>query len=647
MQTNLSFLKLFILTLVLAFGFGLSESFAQTCPTSNGIEIQVSPDPTISIGGGISICEGGSATLTATVGDGSGTCTIQWQSRVGAGAWTDISGANATTYNAVALTVTTDYRATYTCTHDGCDPATSNTETITVLPDPTVTISVDNPSVCIDGAVTISSTVSGGSGTVSYQWQSSPDGTTYSDISGATSSTYDPSTSTAGTTYYQLVVNYSDNGCNTVTSSPSTVTVLEDPDATITVNNPEVCIGGSVTLSSTVTGGSGTISYQWDSSSDGTTWTPISGATASTYDPPTTAAGVLYYQVRVNYTNGGCDEATSNSMTVTVIEDPEVTITGDGTIICEGGSHTLTSSVTGGSGTPTYQWQDSPDGSTWTDISGATSTSYTTPALATTTQYRLIVTFPNSGCDVATSSSATITVVPEPTISISGGLTICEGGSTTLTAVVGNGTGNCGIQWQYLNGATWTDIAGATATTYTTPNLTETTLYRAKYNCDGNSCAEATSNTETITVVNDPNVNIAGGEVTVCTGGNVVLTASVTGGTGTVSYQWQSSTDNVTFADISGATSQSLNTGPLTQTTYYVVNVVFSGNGCDNTGSGSSSVIVVPDPTASIAGPDEICTGGTTTLSGTRIGGTGSCTIQCQTYALGLWQNIAGANGAK
>jgi len=67
-------------------------------------------------------------------------------------------------------------------------------------------------------------------------------------------------------------------------------------------------------------------------------------------------------------------------------------------------SSALTSTAaTGGSGTYTYQWQSSPNNSTWTNISGATTTSYTAGSLTATTYYRLVST--SNGANVNSNSA--------------------------------------------------------------------------------------------------------------------------------------------------------------------------------------------------------------------------------------------------
>jgi len=57
------------------------------------------------------------------------------------------------------------------------------------------------------------------------------------------------------------------------------------------------------TLTATAATGTGTITYQWQSSPDNTTWTNIIGATALTYSPPT-VVNAVYYRQQISSNNG-------------------------------------------------------------------------------------------------------------------------------------------------------------------------------------------------------------------------------------------------------------------------------------------------------------------------------------------------------
>lgn len=64
-----------------------------------------------------------------------------------------------------------------------------------------------------------------GEGTLTYQWQSSTDNTTFADITGETSATYTPPTDKAGTTYYRCIVS---SGSCSETSATATITIAAD-----------------------------------------------------------------------------------------------------------------------------------------------------------------------------------------------------------------------------------------------------------------------------------------------------------------------------------------------------------------------------------------------------------------------------------
>lgn len=89
-------------------------------------------------------------------------------------------------------------------------------------PTPGITQSTANP-VCPTTTFTLSmSTPPSGFSGITYQWQSSPDGVTYSNIGGATSSTYATTQSVA--TYYQVIVTCTVSGMS-ATSIPLQVTM--------------------------------------------------------------------------------------------------------------------------------------------------------------------------------------------------------------------------------------------------------------------------------------------------------------------------------------------------------------------------------------------------------------------------------------
>ena len=88
----------------------------------------------------------------------------------------------------------------------------------------------------------------------------------------------------------------------------------------------------------------------------------------------------------------------------------------------------FTATAPAGDGTFTFQWQDSPDGTTFTDIPGATLATYAPGALTQDTWYRRIVTS-TLGASTCTGESNIIkvTVINFVPGSIASDQTICEG----------------------------------------------------------------------------------------------------------------------------------------------------------------------------------------------------------------------------
>ncbi|WP_395053183.1 hypothetical protein [Flavobacterium sp.] len=168
-------------------------------------------------------------------------------------------------------------------------------------------------------------------------------------------------------------------------------------------------------------------------------------------------------------------------------------------------------------------------------------------------------------------NEATIAVIVSPTSvsgTVSGNQTICTGNQLTNLTL----TGNVGaIQWQSSSdNITFTSIAGQTTNTLsgaTIGSLTATKYFRALVQSGG--CSAVFSNVVTINVNPITVSGTVSGNQTICSGSqptNLTLVGNVG------SIQWQSSNDNVTFASISGQTTNTLSgttIGNLTATKYF------------------------------------------------------------------------------
>src|SRR5262249_34855734 len=113
------------------------------------------------------------------------------------------------------------------------------------------------------------------------------------------------------------------------------------------------------------------------------------------------------------------------------------------------------------------QWQ-SFNGATWSNIAGATSSTYTAQEADEGSQLRVIATSsdPDGGGTTAVSAatSAVIDIAPPPSVTISG--TAQKGQTLTATAVANDADAVVSYQWQSLSGSTWSNISGATGSAY-------------------------------------------------------------------------------------------------------------------------------------------------------------------------------------
>ncbi len=572
----------------------LSASSLTTAVTVNALPAT----PTISAGGPLIFCAGGSVTLTSSTGT-----SYLWST----GATT--SSITVTTGGSYSVTVTNAA---------GCKSATSAATLVTVNALPaTPTISAGGSlSFCSGGSVTLTS--SAGS---AYLWSN-----------GATTQSINV---TSGGSYTVKVTD--GNGCQSASSAATVVTVNATPATpTISAGGPlTFCTGSNVTLTSS-TGSA----YLW---SNGATTSSINVTTGGSYTVQVTDANSCKSAVSVPavvtvntlpVVNAGADvtipNGTSTTLNATVsgtgpftyswtpsaqlvnatIEDPTtinlssttvftllatstatscfntdnviVTVSGSAlssvptaapSTICAGTSVQLNAVASGGSGTYTYTWSSSPAG-----FSSAVANPVVNPSV--TTVYYVAV---NDGFSIVNSQvTVTVNALPATPVITSGGpTTFCTGGSVTLTS-------STGTTYLWSTGAT-------------TPSITVTTGGSYSVTVTNAAGCSSASSAATVVTVNSlpatPTIS-AGGPLTFCTGGSVTLTSSP----GTT-YSWSN-----------GATTQSIN---ATTGGSYTVQVT-DATSCLSAPSIATVVTVntLPAvPTITAGGPLTFCSGGGVTLT--------------------------------
>ena len=271
---------------------------------------------------------------------------------------------------------------------------------------PVITTQPVNTTVNSGATASFTATASG-SPTPTVQWQVSTNGTTWTNLSGATSGTYSFATTPADTgKQYRAIFT---NAVGSVTTNAVILTVQTVPVVTTQPLSTTVTAGSTATFSAAASG-SPTPTVQWQVSLDnGASWNNVTGATTTTYSF-TTIASQNNWQFRAVFTNV-TGTATTNAANLSVGTAPVVLTQPSNIAVVSGATASFTAKA-GGTPTPSVQWQVSVNnGSTWNNISGATSSTYSFAAATTDNgkQYRAV--FTNS-VGSATTTPAVLSVAP-------------------------------------------------------------------------------------------------------------------------------------------------------------------------------------------------------------------------------------------
>jgi hypothetical protein len=188
--------------------------------------------------------------------------------------------------------------------------------------------------------------------------------------------------------------------------------------------------GGSTTLSVVADPGGGTASYRWFRGTP-PNGTQISGeaGSQSTFTTPGLTVATNYW---VRVTQGGVTQ-NSNAATVSINTSPVITTQPASTSIASGGNANL--SIATSSANASIQWYQGNSGDISNPVDGAISSSFTTPALTTTTSYWARAT---NAAGTADSNSATVTVTP-PAVVGAGPFKLSESVTIDLTPLINAG----------------------------------------------------------------------------------------------------------------------------------------------------------------------------------------------------------------
>lgn len=268
----------------------------------------------------------------------------------------------------------------------------------------------------------------GANGNFVYQWQSSLNGSSWSNISGFTGDSLITG-NLSQTTYYRVNAT-STFGCGTVSSDSIRVLVYGPLVPASIGNNQNICFNSVPTVLRIISppnGGGSSYSYQWQSSLDSVNFLNILGATSDSLSISNLNA-TAYYKL-ITTSTVGCGTQSGNQIKILVYEAFKgPSIEGNDTI-CYGENANLidtSSQIVGGDKSYTYSWIKSSDKINWGIITNSNAPSYAPIQLLETTNYRMI-SRSGSGCGLDTSNIIEIIVNPLPdTTAIMGQQSVCK-----------------------------------------------------------------------------------------------------------------------------------------------------------------------------------------------------------------------------
>jgi gliding motility-associated-like protein len=525
-------------------GIGTDPSFAVdnitiTTPASVPV-VSITPSPNDTI------CKNATLTLNGSATNGPIT---KW-------AWT-VSPKTGVVFNPdttnqnPTVTFTTAGTYTFTLFATSAGGTGSNTQVITVLPNvvPSVVVtpSAANP-VCAGTSITFTATPTNGGTSPSYQWQVNAVNM------GTNSTVFGPNTYTNGEVVSVTMTSNATCVSPVSVTTSYTVQVINPvaPTVTVTPNPASGCAGGSITFTATPTNGGTTPAYQWVVNGSN------AGTNTSTFTLSNIAGGELVSVVLTsNATCISASTANSNTVVVSIVPSPTITIKHGMATVCPGIADTLVAAATAGS---TFSWSPAA-GLNMTNNDTVIATHAAVGA------YTYYVTATKGGCSRTDSVTVTVSSVLSG-VTAGPGYTVCAGHSAPLSV-----TG--GTDWQWLPSST----VSCDTCKNTTATPTVTTTYSVI--ASNGSCVDTVK--ETITVIPKASVSF---NTHVITPGIPQTIGFTNTSTNALGYYW-------TFGDNLSSVLQT--PAPHTyngEGTYTVVLIAYGNNGCNDT---LSTLVVVTD----------------------------------------------------
>ncbi|RZK62906.1 MAG: gliding motility-associated C-terminal domain-containing protein [Hymenobacter sp.] len=275
--------------------------------------------------------------------------------------------------------------------------------------------------------------------------------------------------------------------------------------------------------------------------------------------------------------------------------------------ICSGGTGQLGAAAVAGL---TYRWSPATGLSSSTVPNPSISLINTTGVPITQT-YTLTAT--NSATSCVNTGTVVVTVNPLLTAAAGAAITICSGG-----------TGQLGVAPVAGLTYSWSPATGLSSSTVANPTVTLTNPTAAAltqtYTLTVTSAAAACASTGTVAVTVHPAVvpGTIGADQTVCAGSvpaPLTSLAAASGGPGPYDYQWETSTDNLTWKAVANVTSLAYAPSAVTTTTYFRRRVTAGSCGLSYTNVVTVRAQQLLIPTVALPAPPPQCTGAALTFT--------------------------------
>ena len=561
--------------------------------------VTVSPLPTATISGTVTVCQGAtSPEVTFTGANGTAPYTFTYNINGGANT-TVISTGNTATVDA---STTTDGTFSYNLVSvsDASTNACSQTQTgsavITINPSPTASVSGDTE-ICVDD-ISPEITFTGADGTAPYTFTYNINGGANTTVvSTGNTATLSVNTSTDGTFSYNLVSvsDASANACSQTQTGSATVVIHPLPTATIAAGATDV----------TFTGANGTAPYTFTYNINGAAnTTVVSIGNTATVNVNTSSTGDYTYNLisvsDASTTN--CSQPQSGSVTVSINSSPTATISGTSEV-CNGDANP-TITFTGADGVAPYTFTYNINGGSNNTVisTGNTATLSVNTDTDGTFTYNLVSVEDAGFVSQAQTGSASVTVNPLPTASISGTTSVCIDDTNPEITFTG-ANGNAPYTFTYnINGGVSSTIVSTGNTAVISVNTSSygTFTYNLVSVEDASStnCSQTQTGSAVITVNISPTATISG-STTICqdatnpevkfTGANgtapYTFTYNINGGANTTAV----STGNIATVSANSATEGTF--------TYNLVSVADASlNACSQAQTGSATITINPLP---------------------------------------------------